>query len=121
MWHTFNWNIWVPNVNIIKDVHCTAKLPTCYMARPRCPVCGHSSQRIYNCQPCLQSGSSLSCRAPPTEAGTWAITFLLLTVVTLLACIETPCPCHPGPHSAHCAPAARTRDPETAAATTTSP
>ena len=78
MWHTFNWNIWVPNVNIIMDVHCTAKLPTCYMARPRCPVCGHSSQRIYNCQSCLQSGSSLSCLAPPTEAGTWAITFLPL-------------------------------------------
>ena len=62
--------------------------------RATCPApgdqCGRSSQRIYNCQSCLQSGSLLSCLAPNTEN---------YHISPLLGCIETPRPRHPGPHS----------------------
>ena len=40
---------------------------TCPAPGDHCDRCGRSSQRIYNCQSCLQSGFLLSCLAPNTE------------------------------------------------------
>ena len=92
MWHTFNCHIWVPNVNIIKDLHTVYSKAAHVLHAPgdHCDRCGRSSQRIYNCQSCLQSGSLLSCLAPNTEN---------YHISPLLGCIETPRPRHPGPHS----------------------
>ena len=85
MWHTFNCHIWVPNVNIIKDLHTVYSKAAHVLHAP--PLVTAAVSVFTTVSPVYKVAPY--CPASPLTLKT--ITFLPLPVVTLLmlGCIET--------------------------------
>ena len=115
MWHTFNCHIWVPNVNIIKDLHTVYSKAAHVLHAPPLvtTVTGVAAAVSVFTTVSLVYKVAPYCPASPLTLKT--ITFLLCSAVSRLLAS----PSWSSLYSLHCAQAASTRDPETTA--TTSP